>query len=241
MDIDKGKVAQKYNALDEIWKSTDKWHKRTYAVLKKFISSKIALLNCVQGTILNAGSAGNSYGLPEDKMIHLDIANEKIAHLKNAVCGSIENLPFGSNEFDLIICIGSVINYNDPLKVFGEFNRVLKSNGHLVVEFENSNTLELIFTRKFNKKAVFVNTFYYGKEPLWYYSDKWLREISKHHGMRIVDKFKFHFLSPFIYRFTKDENTAGKYIWFDRLFRILPVLKNISSNTILVMQKAQTI
>jgi ubiquinone/menaquinone biosynthesis C-methylase UbiE len=170
-------------------------------------------------------------------MIHLDIAEEKIAHLANGYKGSISNIPFSENSFSLIVCVGSVINYNDPVKVFEEFDRVLQNKGHIMLEFENSNTLELIFTKRYNKKAVLVDSFYYGVERIWYYSDEFIQELLTIHQMKIVRTYKFHFLSPFIYRFVKDENKAGPFMWFDKFFRRIPVLKDIASNTILLIQK----
>lgn len=237
MEINKAEVAQKYNSLETIWSPLDKWHKRTFKTIQEFIAVYVSHLKNATGNILNAGSAGYSYGLSESKMIHLDIAEEKIQHLPNGRKGSIENIPASNEEFDMIVCVGSVINYCDPLKVFEEFDRVLKPGGHIVLEFENSNTLELIFTRDYNKKAVFVNTFYYGPEPLWYYSDNWIREIISMHKLKIERVFKFHLLSPFIYRFTKNENSAGVFIWFDKILKWIPVLRNISSNTILLIKK----
>ena len=237
MEIDKGQVAQKYNSLAEIWSREDKWHSRTSQTIQQFISDYVAPLPEAKANILNAGSAGNAYGLSEEHMIHLDIAAEKIAHLPNSITGSIEKIPVTANEFDLIVCVGSVLNYNDPMKVFEEFDRVLRPGGYLVIEFENSNTLELIFTKDYNKKAIFVRTFYYGSEPLWYYSDTWINEIIDIHHLEIVRKSKFHFLSPFIYRFVKDENKAGPFMRFDRIFKRIPILKDISSNTILLIRK----
>ncbi|MES2003135.1 MAG: class I SAM-dependent methyltransferase [Bacteroidota bacterium] len=237
MQINLDKVVHKYNELEKIWSPEDKWHSKTTKTIGNFIDQYVNPLETAKGDILNAGSAGNAYGLAEDKMIHLDIADEKISHLPNGCKGSISNIPFGDNRFDLIVCVGSVINYNDPVKVFEEFDRVLRRNGHLVLEFENSNTLELIFTKRYNKKAVLVDSFYYGVERIWYYSDEFIKELFEIHQMKIVRTYKFHFLSPFIYRFVKDENKAGPFIRFDGFFRHIPILKNIASNTIMLIQK----
>ncbi len=237
MGIDGGKVIQKYNSLDKIWSPADKWHKRTYQTIQEFIDKHVANLPAAQGDILNAGSAGNPYGLPEQRMQHLDIAGDKIMHLPNATIGSIEKIPFDDNRFDLIVCVGSVLGYVDPMKAFEEFNRVLRKGGNIVIEFENSNTLELAFTRDYNRKAILVDTFYYGKEKLWYYSDQWIEEIISLNKLHIDRTYKFHFLSPFIYRFTKDENKAGPFFVFDPIFRALPFVRNIASNTIMLINK----
>ena len=43
-----------------------------------------------------------------------------------------ENLPYDDQMFDVVICIG-VLMFTDQKQAFGEFSRVLKSNGKLVV------------------------------------------------------------------------------------------------------------
>jgi SAM-dependent methyltransferase len=138
--IDPAEVAKRYNALKIIIDADDKWHLATEKVMSDFIHASIEIIpNFESLKILNAGSAGNSFGLKENNMIHVDVANKHIAHLPNSVVADIASLPFENNSFDLIICVGSVLNYCDPLRVIDEFQRVLKANGYLIIEFENSN------------------------------------------------------------------------------------------------------
>ncbi len=94
--------------------------------------------------------------------------------------GSIEKIPLADNVFDFIICVGSVLNYCDPMKVMEEFRRVLKNTGYLILEFESSRTFELILKHDYNKSAVFVETFYKGgTEKIWYFSEDYIKQLGK--------------------------------------------------------------
>jgi SAM-dependent methyltransferase len=232
--IDVKEVIEKYNSINIIWSKEDKWHYWTHRMIRQFITNvfrKIALKSDTK--ILNAGSAGYSYELPEKNILHIDIASEKIKHLQNSIVGSIEKLPFFGEQFDYIICVGSVLNYCDPIKVMQEFNGVLKKGGNIILEYENSNTLELFGTANFNKKAVLTDTFYYGDETIWFFSDLFINEILANYGMRITKRKRCHILSPLIYRFTKRERLSAVFGYFDFLLRWLPV----SSNTIVLIEK----
>ena len=158
--LDASAIASKYNSLNKIWDEEDKWHSWTFKRINQYISKvRKQYSNHYSLIILNAGSGGNSYGFDGETMFHIDIAEEKISTQKNYHVGTIELLPYADKYFDLIICVGSVINYCDPVKVISEFKRVLKTRGELIIEFENSNTLELIGKKTFNAKSVLTETF----------------------------------------------------------------------------------
>ena len=60
-------------------------------------------------------------------------------------------MPFESDKFDYIICVGSVINYIDDFASLSEFYRVLKKNGILIFEYENSKGYEYLGKEDLNK------------------------------------------------------------------------------------------
>lgn len=239
-EIDHEEVARKYNGLTEIWDKEDYWNQHTYGMISRFVGTSYAKIKAdnFKGKILNAGSAGNNYGLPEDDTTHLDLAYERIKHLPNGLVGNIEDLPFEKNQFQLIVCVGSVINYCDPYRVFEEFHRVLGPDGYVLLEFENSNTVELIGSRKFNKKVVFAESFYnQRKENIWYFSEKFIEEIALEYGMRLVRKDRCHIISPLIYRITKSEAFSAKFARLDMLLKRIPFINRVSSNTVLLLQR----
>lgn len=239
--IDIDKVAKKYNSIKEIWNEDDKWHLITKQNISKFIHSSFnSLINSQNFKILNAGSAGYSYGLNESNILHVDIADKHISQLSNSVVANIENLPLPENEFDLIICVGSVLNYCEPIKVINQFSKVLKQEGHIILEFESSRTFELIFKKGFNKSAVFVETFFDandGKERLWYFSENYINQLLKKNNYKALRRSTFHILSPLIYRLTKDVTFSASFSNLDRFCKYIPVINRFCSNSIYLFKR----
>jgi SAM-dependent methyltransferase len=236
--IDLEEVAKKYNFIPEIWIKDDKWHLKTHKMIYNFIwdfTNKVDNFNNMK--VLNAGSAGYSYGLKEDNIIHIDIAKNKILNLKNSVYGNIENTNFDDNQFDLIICVGSVINYCDPIKVIGEFKRILHPRGWIILEYESSFTFELIGKTDFNKKATLIETFYNkSKEIIWYYSESFMKDIINSFKLEITRKKNCHILSPLIFRMFRKENFASYFCFFDLFLSYVPLLNKFSSNNIYLIK-----
>ena len=231
-------ITKQYNDLPEIWQKSDKWHLVTHRMIEQFIQNQTEQINLSQFLILNAGSAGNNYNLPDQNVIHIDLAEKKLKDCKNAIIGSIENIPNYTNLFDMIVCVGSVINYCDPIKVLQEFSRTIKPGGKLILEFENSHSLELIMKSGFNNKAVLTDTFYNHKsERLWYFSETFIQEILGEMHFKISAVKRCHIISPLIYRLTKKENFSSCFSKLDPIARVIPGLNRFSSNTILLAQK----
>jgi ubiquinone/menaquinone biosynthesis C-methylase UbiE len=232
-------VAKKYNRLDKIWDDNDKWHLWTKSAIDRFVKKSLDHVGGCKGLrILNAGSAGYSYNIPEENILHVDIARDKIAHLPNSIVADIHNLPLREVDFDLILCVGSVINYCDPVQVVQEFERVSKKGGYLILEFENSFTLELVGTRDFNKRVVLVKSFHNGEpEKLWYFSENYIKELAKLAGYRIVLVDRIHILSPLIYRITHNETTAAMFARWDGFCSRIPLVRQFSSNSMFLLFK----
>jgi SAM-dependent methyltransferase len=242
-EIKPADVATKYNAIEVIWNESDKWHLRQKRMISDFISESLASIpNHQHLKTLNAGSAGYSYNLNEENILHIDIAQNKISHLPNSLVADIQNLPLDalqfSKPFDLIICVGSVINYCDPISVFIEFNKIISKNGYMILEFENSFTLELIGKSTFNQRAVLIDTFYNGKpEKIWFFSERYVRELAVLNGYKILAVKRAHILSPLIYRLFKKESFAASFGALDKFCSHIPLLKKFSSNTIFLFIK----
>lgn len=236
--LDYQKIADKYNKIETIWDKKDQWHWNTFQMIIEFISKHTDSWAERKYTILNAGSGGNSYELPLESMVHMDIANKKIANIPNSIVASIEDIPFADRSFDTILCVGSVINYCDPIRSIQEFSRTLKVGGQLILEFENSKTLELLASKDYNKNAVLVDTFYKGEETIWFYSEKFILEVLKENNLVLQAKDSCHILSPFVYRLTNKANFAAYFAKLDCFLKHLPFFRKVSSNIILLAQKS---
>ncbi len=82
-EINPNDVAEKYNNLKVIWDENDKWHIRTKSMIYDFIIKSLKSIHIDSSSkILNAGSAGYSYGIDERNILHIDIAKGKISHCR---------------------------------------------------------------------------------------------------------------------------------------------------------------
>ncbi len=234
--IDPDEVARNYNNQDPIWQKEDKWHIYNFKKIQQYLEA--IKDDCHGKLILNAGSAGESYGFPEDKMIHFDLIDLKIKNKKLYLTGNIESLPFQNNYFDLIICVGEVINYCDAAKSINEFSRIMKIFGEVVIEFESSRSLELIFTKQFNASSIIRKTFYQGRqEKIWYYSEIYILNLLRAAGLEPNRTERFHMLSILVYRITKSPNFAAKFTWLDKIIHYIPFLNQCASNVIITAKK----
>jgi len=64
----------------------------------------------------------------------------------------IHNIPFGDNAFDCLVCTEVLEHVLSPLRALEEMNRVLKSDGFLVLSVPNGMTFPRIFAHMFRKK-----------------------------------------------------------------------------------------
>lgn len=232
-EFDANEIKAFYERVDTVWPKNDKWHNLNQKEIKKFIY-RVPLQNC---KILNAGSGGNNYDLNVD-MYHVDVAESKIKNYKNHIVSSIENMPFDDNSFDIVICVGSVLNYCDALKAINEMARVLSKNGLLILEFENSYSFEFKNTKAYKANAAVVTTNYFNTpHRMWVYSLDYVCRLLRENNLVPSNIYPFHILSSFAYFHNKNENKAAKYALFDKIFRHIPIIQKHSGNVILLGKK----
>lgn len=236
--IDPQQVSRRYNSVKTIWDAKDKWHLRTHDMIRAFINTSIkSIPRELRSKTLNAGSAGYSYDLGENGMFHIDLAETKIFGVPRAVLGNIQSEPFKSSTFGLVICVGSVINYCDPIRVFEEFRRLMRSDGYLILEFESSRTFELLGKKGFNQSVVLTDTFYNGtEERLWYFSEKFVQQLAHEFELQICARNTCHVLSPLIYRISRSESLASRFSRFDNFLRRIPGVSLLASNVIYLLR-----
>lgn len=234
LKLDQEKIKHFYNNVSNVWGSNDPWHEYSQEVIRKCLANQTFFKNSV---VLNAGSAGNTYNIDCELMYHVDIANEKIKHLENAIVASIENLPFKNNFFDSIICVGSVLNYCDALKAISELARVLKTDGHLILEFESSWGFEYLGKEAYKKDACIITTEYIEKQHMqWLYSPKYIFRLLNTYDLRIRKKISFHIIDGILSKFINDR-LAISLTRIDSIFNHTLCFKNHGNNVIYICVK----
>lgn len=212
--IDIEKATKENYQHSSAWPDNDPWHKETYDKLYDFVNRTIQDIDENQ-VILNAGSGGTNYKT-QAKIIHLDLIEDYIKSFDNFIVGSITKIPLPNNSVDIIICVGSVINYCDAQKAISEFQRVLKKDGLLILEYERSQSAEFLFQSTYNKELFLKKYIYNNQEHyLWMYNDLFIQQLLKYYNFHINKLEYFHSLSSLLYRFTHSEAKCSKYIKYD--------------------------
>ena len=224
-----------YTKLEYVWPQNSKWYDYTHNTICAYVHKRISSLQTGNITILNAGSGGSNYGL-DVEMYHLDISPNLISKCNHQIVASVEDIPCASNSFDVIICVGSVINYCSALEAITEMARVLRPSGLLILEYERSNSAELWGSKEYGKTATYQSYNYLDEtHNLWLYSDKYIKKIVVSSGLQVDEYKRFHSLSAVVNRITKDEDFAGKFATLDCFFRPFSYL--MADNCILSLYK----
>jgi SAM-dependent methyltransferase len=232
-----------FENLADPWPEGDRWSAHTKKAIAAFIDQYISSAARARGTglrILNVGSHGNTYGLQIGDHFHADIAEEPLKNVALACVADVERLPFPNAVFDIVLCVGSVINYCVAARAIGELGRVLKPKGQLLLEFETSESLEFALTNDLAKDVTVVRTFYNGSlENLYVYSQRYITGALTANGLTVTNTSKFHIISPLAYRITRNERLAATFSFLDRVASKLPGLRNYSANILVAAQKLQ--
>lgn len=119
---------QEYQRLKPNWRDSLTIYRD---IISQTTNSNIRILDvgCGHGDFLKPVHAKtiHSYGLDPDKD-----AIAKNTFIKNITVGTVENLPFESNFFDLVISAWVLEHLPDPQKAFQEILRVLKHGGKVI-------------------------------------------------------------------------------------------------------------
>lgn len=239
MDLNENEkhIQSQYNSMTSVLPKKNSWYDYTKKVICGFIMSNISTTHGMR--ILNAGSGGSTYGIKEE-MYHVDLAEKQIERFPKHWVSSVEHLPFEDSLFNLAICVGSVINHNDPLPVISELSRVMSQSARLILEYERSLTGELLFKKGYGKSATIQLYDYNGQSDhkLWLYSDKYIESLLLATGLKIQKSMLFHSFSAVYNRIHNDEIKAGEYSSFDSKIPF-PIKKYIAHNRILLCSKAK--
>lgn len=125
------------------------------------------------------------------RVVGIDISPTRVKRAKNRISkgtfmeGDLYNLPFKCNMFDIAVLSEIIEHLHKPREVLKEVNRVLKSDGYLIVDIPSkSNIVDMILR-------------FFGKNPLWglyideshiaFYDMNSLKNIFKDSDFEILD------------------------------------------------------
>jgi len=85
---------------------------------------------------LNQPVRGSLLDVGEPEMIR--VATERLKSRADIRLGNAESLPWSDGSFDYVFCVDSFHHYPNPQQALGEFHRVLRPSGRLIMAEEAS-------------------------------------------------------------------------------------------------------
>jgi SAM-dependent methyltransferase len=156
----------------------DAWHTYFGKKSSKIVAAELALCGSQSRLLLNAGSGVYHVDVDGWSETAVDLFDAPIRGHQNAVCASIEDLPFEAGKFGAVVCVGEVLGYCDPAKAISEFSRVLTASGLLVCDFGNSRSFRYLLRNHFGRSADLITDQYNGTpEPIWVYDPLYIRSL----------------------------------------------------------------
>ena len=186
-----------------------KYHSKVISELMEGVHGKI--LDCGCG----CGFVSDLY--PELDIVGIDISPGMLKHHKGKhLLASADNIPFGDNHFDSVVCRSVLHHLPETEKALREIKRVLKPGGTLVCWETNKSWLAELVRRRTQHGDHFSE---------YHHSFDNLPELISHHFRDMVVKYQGFIAYP-LYGFP-DILPLYRYTWF--LFRPLMVLDSLLS------------
>jgi SAM-dependent methyltransferase len=216
----------------------DPWHSYAQRVIDSTTNEWFYRLGRHRGSrILNAGSGGRNHEIGA-AMTHLDLFESNLRDVETGLVANIGDIPVESAYFDVAICVGSVINYADPIRSIKELARVLRVGGLLILEYERSASFEHLWLAKSFPACIRVKSFCGSVETyLWVYGDGFIDGLLTASGLRLLTERRFHALSSIALAFTKSPAVAARFTVGDSVLAQCWPLRFIASNRILALEK----
>ena len=175
----------------------DDWHRHsgsvTASIVCEFLEDGRRQDLRSPARLLNAGAGAYELRIAGWEEFPLDLFISPIRNLPNAVCGSIEALPFVDGAFSAVVCVGEVLGYCDPAIAIKEFRRVLAPGGVLICDFASSRSARHWLTKCYGRAADLVTDQYNGTpERIWVYDPAYIQGLIAHFGMRIRAVLETH-------------------------------------------------
>lgn len=206
-----------YRAGQPIWNPSDAWNTYKRARIDAFVRLNCAELLKQSECVLNAGSGGEAYEWLPPSAVNVDLFEAQVRKLSSAVVGNLEETPFVPAAFDMIVCVGSVLNYISAIEALREMDRILKPGGHLILHYETSESFEHLGYPRWRKPVARVETFNSGQaDTVWVYSRSFIRDIVGGFGWSIIHAERFHILSTLGTRLGLSAQRAAAWAAMDR-------------------------
>jgi len=232
----KARAKKTYEILEEIWPETDAWSTHTRRNITKIVETVVDK-NYLR--ILNAGCGNNDYGLSSRaECINLDISTRQCREIKRGIVADVESIPFRNDSFDATICVGAVLNYVEPYEAIPELVRVTKRGGLILIDFETTNTAELVLSKEWGKRVSVIERNYAGRsDKTFLFSVGYIKTILEQYEVAITATHHYHLTTAIWHRIFSGVKLPAMTFSIDEWACRVPCLRHISSNVIFACRK----
>lgn len=225
-----------YDATDVIWPESDSWSTHTRDFIRTVLGKNIPV---PKRLVLNAGCGGNDYGILRfSDCVNLDISSQQCSQSNWPLVGDVEALPFPDECFDLIICVGAVINYCEPYNAIPELIRVLKKDAILYLDFETTTTAETLFSPHWGKRvSVIERPFADRMDKTYLFSLYHIKSIVKSSNCDMQATWRYHTATAIWRRIFPLSRLPQPILAIDKYVSVVPGLNMLASNIIFSCRK----
>jgi hypothetical protein len=218
----RGSARRLYASRSANWPQDDGWNAYKHQEIERFIlKTGLDIVRGAQRT-LDAGAGDSTYHWMPPRCISLDRYKFQLTRKANAVVGDIERMPFSDSAFDLVICVGSVLNYLSAAEAMNEIARIIASQGYLFLHFESSKSFEQIFSRSWGALAYFNKTTNGSQtDYVWVYSPNYILSLLRALRFHVIEQARFHILSALACRFGIHQRYACHLAGLDKVAKSL--------------------
>jgi hypothetical protein len=228
-------VARLYGKANSNWPKGDAWNEHKHQETERFIlrtGSKI-LQNAKH--VLDAGAGNSSYEWMPATCISLDRHYRQISKKQKAVVGNVERMPFADYYFDLVVCIGSVLNYASAAETLNEFARITAAGGYIYLHFETSTSFEHLLSPVWGASVSLAKTTNASRaDYVWVYSPKYILALLAGLQFKVIQSARFHTLSALCCRLGISQTKAYRLA---RLDRFVAPLGYFADDAVILAQK----
>jgi SAM-dependent methyltransferase len=212
----------------------DGWNDYKFARMEHFVLDTGSHLLPGHSRILDAGCGIGVYDWMPPRAVNLDLFASQVRGRPNALVADVERLPFADQSFDLIFCLGSVLNYVSAAKALGELARVAAPSAWLYLHFETSSSFEHLFKAGWNAPSFLSKTVNAAREDhVWIYAPRYVFELLDGLGFAIRDTARFHVLSSLACKCGVPQRIAHKAA---RLDPVVPWLNFFADDVMVLAQ-----
>jgi SAM-dependent methyltransferase len=237
-ELPKSRVRAGYAQLSEIWPESDPWHRHTSKQLHHAVQRLLKDRIRIGDLVLDVGAGDSEHALDDARVMRLDISEKFLRAETLGLVADAERLPFADASVDHIICVGSVVNYCDPVAAVAQFARVLRPKGLLLLQFESSTSAEYLWRSEYGHATILVTTSYQGRpENLWLYRPSFMRSLLSASGFSLLRDEGVHMLTALLYRLAPNERFATTVAPLDGILGLGRPLRAIACDRLFLAQK----